>query len=230
MSVFVGLDASNEELNLRRENYWAFTANNMGINFDEYLNLSPEEAIDTDVPLMFVSFPSTKDPNWKNHPGRENKATMAIVTLGNWDWYKEWEDKPLNKRGEDYEELKKTIAQKMIDRCCELFPQIKDHVDFVDIGSPATHKYYIAAPHGEIYGLDHTIERFDASLTAKLRPKTDIPGLYMTGQDVLLCGFTGALYGGLIAAGAVLERNIMYDILQIQKVQLAEVKVGKKID
>ena len=74
------------------------------------------------------------------------------------------------------------------------------------------------------------MERMDASLTAKLRPKTDIPGLYMTGQDVLLCGFTGALYGGLIAASAVLERNVMSDLMQIQKIQLKETKGDKKLD
>ena len=230
MSIFVGFDKSAEELNLKRDNYWAFTTNEVGINFDDYFKLTKEEAIDTEVPLMFVSFPSAKDPNWKTHPGRENKATMAIVTLGSWEWYKQWENLPLKKRGDDYEEFKKAIAQKMIDRCCDLFPQIKDHIDFVDVGSPVTHKTYIAAPHGEIYGLDHTIERMDASLTAKLRPKTDIQGLYMTGQDVLLCGFTGAIYGGLIAAAAVLERNVMTDLMKIQKVQLKDTKLGKKLD
>jgi all-trans-retinol 13,14-reductase len=230
MSIFVGFDKSSEELNLRKDNHWAFTTNDMGINFDEYIGMSADKAIDEEVPLMFVSFPSAKDPNWKNHPGRENKSTMAIVTLGNWDWYKRWENTPLKKRGEDYEEFKKSIGQRMIDRCCDLFPQIKDHIDFVDIGTPVTHNHYIAAPYGEIYGLDHTIERMDASLTAKLRPKTDIPGLYMTGQDVLICGFTGAIYGGLIAAGAVLERNVMTDLLQVQKIQKRHTPLGKKMD
>ena len=230
VSIFVGIDKSHDELNLRKQNYWAFAKNDMGINFDEYLAMNSEKAIDAEVPLMFVSFPSTKDPNWKNHPGRENKSTMAIVTLASWEWYKQWENEPLKKRGDEYEEFKKTIGQRMVDRCCDLFPQIKDHIDYVDVGTPVTHKHYIAAPYGEIYGLDHTMERMEAELTARLRPKTDIPGLYMTGQDVLLCGFTGAIYGGLTAAGAVLERNVMSDLMNIQKVQLKEVKRGKKID
>merc|ERR1719384_3082613 len=175
MNVFLGLNASNEELNLRPHNFWAFTTNDTGNSFESYMNLDVSEALDAQVPLMFVSFPSAKDPNWKNHPGRENKSTMAIVTLANWDWYKQWENEPLKKRGEEYEEFKKTIGQRMVDRCCELYPQIKDHVDYVDVGTPVTHKHYIAAPHGEIYGLDHTVERMDATRTAKLRPKTDFP-------------------------------------------------------
>ncbi len=36
-------------------------------------------------------------------------------------------------------------------------------------GSPATNSYYIAASHGEIYGLDHNIQRFQTLNMAKLR-------------------------------------------------------------
>ena len=166
---------------------------------------------------MFVSFPSAKDPNWKNHPGRENKSTCAIVTLANWDWYKKWENGTLKRRGDDYDEIKKTIGHILIEQTCQLYPQIKDHIDFIDIGTPVTNKYYLGAPHGEIYGLDHTIERFEPWMTAQLRPKTDVPGLYLTGQDVLACGFTGALFAGLLTAGVVLGRNVMTDLISLHK-------------
>jgi hypothetical protein len=36
-------------------------------------------------------------------------------------------------------------------------------------GSPATNNYYIASAHGEIYGLDHNIDRFQTMNMAKLR-------------------------------------------------------------
>ena len=37
------------------------------------------------------------------------------------------------------------------------------------VGSPVTNTHYIASPHGEIYGLDHTRERFEPEMVAKLR-------------------------------------------------------------
>jgi len=37
------------------------------------------------------------------------------------------------------------------------------------------------------------------------RPKTDIPGLYLTGQDVLSCGFAGALFSGLLTAQVLFQ-------------------------
>lgn len=49
-------------------------------------------------------------------------------------------------------------------------------------------------------------------------------GLYLTGQDVCSCGFTGALYGGLLCASAVLQRNVMNDLVALHK----QIKCGKK--
>jgi len=63
----------------------------------------------------------------------------------------------------------------------------------VEIGTPATNKTYLSQPHGEIYGLDHTMQRFDPLMLAKLRPKTDVSGLYLTGQDIFISGFTGEI-------------------------------------
>lgn len=38
----------------------------------DYMKLSREEALDADIPLLFISFPSTKDPEWKKrYPGRK---------------------------------------------------------------------------------------------------------------------------------------------------------------
>jgi len=48
--------------------------------------------------VLFISFPSSKDPEWSRHPGRQDKATCAIVTLANWEWFKEWDGKPVKKR------------------------------------------------------------------------------------------------------------------------------------
>jgi phytoene dehydrogenase-like protein len=57
--------------------------------------------------------------------------------------------------------------------------------------------YFCRYKNGEIYGLEHTPQRFEQDW---LKPKTDIPGLYLTGQDVLTCGVVGAMVGGLLTA------------------------------
>ena len=120
MSVFIGLNASNEELGLKAQNTWAFTNNDLA-TFEKYYNLDNETVQDTPVPLMFVSFPSAKDPKWKLHPGRESKSTCVIVTISNWDWFQDWEQKPLKKRGDDYDAVSDLITFGILCFICRVF-------------------------------------------------------------------------------------------------------------
>ena len=220
MNVFLGLNMSGKELNLLPQNTWAFIDENaaMGGTACEYFTQdNAMDAADKNVPLLFISFPSTKDPNWYNDPDRCNKSTVAIVTLANWEWFESWDDQPVKRRGDEYERAKKVIGQKMIEQTCMLFPQIEDCIDYVDIGTPVTNNHYISSTKGEIYGLDHNIDRFSPETGASLRPETDISGLFMTGQDVLMCGFTGALMGGVLTSCTMLKRDIFTDIWKLRK-------------
>ncbi len=215
ISVFVGLNASQEELGLKRENIWAFSKGT--IDFDEFVGPDGQKAMEEEVPIMFVSFPSTKDPNWKLHKGRENKSTMVLITLASWEWYKKFKDTTLRKRGDEYEEMKNIVGHQMVEQACKLYPQVKHHIDYVEIGTPVTNNYYFGQQHGEVYGLDHGLERFDPWFLALARAETDVPGLYLTGQDIFLVGVTSALYSGALTASAVLERNVLMDLGTLYK-------------
>jgi all-trans-retinol 13,14-reductase len=65
-------------------------------------------------------------------------------------------------------------------------------------------RHFANAARGEVYGLAHTPERF---LSRALRPETAIRGLFLTGQDITLCGVMGALSAAYVCASAVLRRN-----------------------
>ena len=52
----------------------------------------------------------------------------------------------------------------------------------MELGTPVSNNYYLDAPRGEIYGLDHTAKRFgSAEVAMHLRPDSGIPGLLLTG-------------------------------------------------
>ena len=212
LTAFVGLDATKEELGVKRQNFWVYSDNDFDKIFDDYMSLSASEAGTKDIPLLFVSFPSTKDPTWdQRYPG---KTTCAIVTLGNYNWFSDWDGARVGKRGDDYEEIKNRVGERMWQQTCKLFPQIKDKREYFEVGSPVTNNYYIGSPRGEIYGADHNRGRFTPEAAATLRPKTPIPGLILTGQDVFTCGFSGAMFGGLMAASEALHRNLLVDIVR----------------
>lgn len=73
MSVYVGLKGTKEDFGLKAQNVWAFTGNDVDKITREFLNMAASSAGTEDIPLLFISFPSTKDPEWeKRHPGKGN--------------------------------------------------------------------------------------------------------------------------------------------------------------
>ncbi|XP_074658852.1 all-trans-retinol 13,14-reductase-like [Tubulanus polymorphus] len=212
--VFVGLSGSNEMNGLKAENCWSFTGNDFDRITEEFVNKSFDEAMEDDVPLLFTSFPSAKDPTWdQRYP---DKSTCAIVTEAPWEWFSEWETGRVKNRGEEYENRKMKLKRKMWDQVVQLYPQLKDKVEYIEAGTPITNKYYIGSNKGEIYGLDHTRSRFSPEVVMEMRPKTDIPGLYLCGQDVFTCGFSGAMVGGVLCAAQILNRNLFNDCMKFK--------------
>ena len=111
MSVFIGLDGTKEELGLKASNIWAFKDDNHDENLETYLNTDLEDVGRIAPPLMFLSFPSTKDPTYNDrYPG---KSTCAIVTVTPYEWFKQWKDEKALHRGDDYEGFKNSIGELM---------------------------------------------------------------------------------------------------------------------
>ena len=108
MSIFIGLDGTKEELDLKPSNVWAFRDENLDQTVEDYINKAPEDALQETPPLMFLSFPSTKDTTFnERYPG---KTTCAIVTVTPYEWFEQWKDEKALHRSQDYEDFKNTIA------------------------------------------------------------------------------------------------------------------------
>ena len=54
--------------------------------------------------------------------------------MAKWEWYQKWSENPVKRRGDDYDEIKNTVGEILIEQACQLFPQIRDHIDFKDVG------------------------------------------------------------------------------------------------
>ena len=199
VSLYVGLSKSAEELALPRHNYWIYPHE----SHDRAL-AEAEANPDAPLPVVYVSFPSAKDPSFaERHPGR---ATIELVTVAPWGWFSHWDGTRWKKRGQDYDALKEKLTQRLLAHLAQVVPQAAAHVAHAELSTPLSTKHFAAWEHGEIYGLDHGPSRFRQRW---LRPKTRIPGLYLTGQDVVTCGVAGALLGGVVCASALLSKNLL---------------------
>jgi all-trans-retinol 13,14-reductase len=115
------------------------------------------------------------------------------------------------KRGPDYGALKENLAKRLLDNVYRMVPQIRGKVDYQEVSTPLSTRHFANYAQGEIYGLDHTPARFRLKW---LKPRTPVDGLFLTGQDIVSVGFGGALMGGVLAASAVLGKNVLAALLK----------------
>ncbi|KAF3853855.1 hypothetical protein F7725_014543 [Dissostichus mawsoni] len=212
--VFSGFDGTQEELGLESTNFWLFKNNDMDTSMDAFFALNKEEAPDN-IPMMFITMPSAKDPESKiRHPG---KSCMTILTMVKYEWFEEWKDTSVRKRGDEYYNYKMRFAKNLFDWACTLFPKIKDKLVFQDVATPLTNNHYLGAQRGAMYSAEHNLDRFQAETVARNRCNTPVKNLYISGQDVFSCGIAGALHGGLLCASAVLDHIVYIDLLFLKK-------------
>ena len=200
--LYIGIEKRNEELKLGKANYWIFPDNyDHDKNLNEFLANPGSES---DLPVVYISFPSSKDPDWERRfPG---KTTIEIISPAPFEIFAEWQDKRWKKRGPEYDELKEKFSQKLLEALYRRHPELRGKIDFYELSTPLSTKHFANYQYGELYGLDHTTDRFNQQA---LRVNTPIKNLYLTGQDIISCGIGGALFSGLLTAMAITKKNLL---------------------
>ena len=199
LCLYLGFEESAEALELPKHNLWIYPSE----DYEQTLRDSWADP-DAPLPMVYVSFPAAKDPDFaRRHPGH---ATVDIITAAPYEWFEPWEGSRWKKRDAGYEAFKASLADRMLEALFEQMPQLRGKVAFSEISTPLTTAHFAGYSRGELYGLDHTPQRFRAGF---LKPTTPIPGLYLTGQDIVTCGVAGALFGGVLTATTLLRGTLM---------------------
>jgi len=194
IGLYIGLKGTPDQLGLPRTNFWIYPSADHDGNVQRFLENPDSEAF----PVVYISFPAAKDPDYQNRwPGT---STIEIVAPTTWDLFQPWQGTTWGKRGADYENLKARITDRLLAIMYDKLPQLRGKVDYVETSTPLSTAWFCRYEQGELYGLDHTPERFKQRW---LKPGTDISGLYLTGQDILTCGVVGAMIGGLTTTLAI---------------------------
>ncbi len=206
LSLYIGLKGTTEELQLEKTNLWIYRDHDHEKNFAEF-----RRDINAPLPVVYLSFPSAKDPDFQRRfPGR---STIEAITLGPYEPFRRWADTSWKKRGSEYEELKQSLSDRLLETLYAHVPTARGRIEIAELSTPLTTSNFAAHPDGAIYGLAHSPTRFQARW---LRPRTPIKGLYLTGADVVSAGLMGALMGGMSCSSAVLKGNVLGQVLKHQ--------------
>ena len=194
LGLYIGIRESAAALGLPKTNFWIYP----DVNHEENLAAfaaNPEAPF----PAVYISFPSAKDPSWESR--YPNTATIEIVAPAYFELFEKWRDEPWGKRGTAYDDMKQNFTERLLEQLYEKLPQLRGKIDYCELSTPLSTDFFCFYQRGEMYGLNHDPQRFEQDW---LRPKTRIGGLYLTGQDILSCGVSSAMFAGLLTATSVL--------------------------
>lgn len=207
IGLYGGIKASPESLGLPKCNYWVFP--------DEYNHERGREnykSLKDSIPVTYISFPAAKDPqSQEKRPGR---STVEAIILLPYDWFSKWQGTEWKRRGEEYEQMKKEVADQILEKIYHVAPQLRGKIDYFEVSTPLSTTNFMSHEKGEMYGVAHNPERFRQRF---LKPYTPVKNLFLTGQDVMICSISGALMGGVLCASAILKKDVLKQINKIMK-------------
>ncbi|MCL0138129.1 hypothetical protein M2T37_28010, partial [Klebsiella pneumoniae] len=87
-----------------------------------------------------------------------------------------------------YERFKYERSEKLLDLVYEKFPQLMGNISSFYAATPLTNRDYIGQRDGAIYGVQ---KDNNTPLENIISPRTKIPNLFLTGQNINLHGILG---------------------------------------
>ncbi len=131
-----------------------------------------------------------------------------------WEFFKEWEETKIGKRGDSYVEFKEILTNKAIDLAQSFIPGLRGFITEIHTSTPLTYRDYNLSPSGSAYGIK---KDFNAPMLTVLSPRTPVPNLLMTGQSLMLHGVHGVTMTSLFTCAEILGKDVVWSIVSGEK-------------
>ena len=151
---------------------------------------SPGKAADN---FLLLTPAVTMDDHWAD--------SIVIMSYMHYDEVKQWENTRIGKRGPDYEAFKKARAEQLINLVEERLPGFRSHIHSYYSSSPLTYRDYTGTPQGSLYGV---LKDCTDPLKSLISPRTKIPNLLLTGQNIILHGALGVTIAAVTTCSEIL--------------------------
>lgn len=143
--------------------------------------------------------------------GSKYVQQVDLLTPMNWSECKQWSHTEVGRRGEDYKAMKKRVADECITLAERFIPGLRDRITGCYTSTPLTYRNYTLTPEGSAYGLR---KDFRNPMITLLSPRTPIPNLLLTGQNLMLHGLHGVTMTALFTCAEVLGKEPIWNIVK----------------
>lgn len=200
ITAYLGLSRGPEAMGLQGSNYWVFG----DLDHDENRR-NAAQILEGKPRSVFLSFPSAKDTQAEGH-------TAEIIGFVDYEAFEAYQGTRWKHRPEEYETLKETIAEGLIEFTDARLPGLRELVEYVEVSTPLSMEHFTGRPFGAFYGVPGVPEKY-RQVWCDI--ETPLPGLYLTGSDVASLGINGAAIGGAMTAGKVLGGRALGKIMSL---------------
>lgn len=135
---------------------------------------------------------------------------LTPVSLESW---KKWEQTRHGHRNAGYEEEKLRRAEECMELACRFIPDLGEQTEQIYISTPLTYRDYTGTPDGSAYGLR---KDYNNPMTTFLSPRTPIPNLWLTGQNLMLHGIQGVTMTALFTCAEIVGKNYIWNLFKQQ--------------
>lgn len=133
-------------------------------------------------------------------------STVLLTVPMTFDKVKAWEDTVTGKRGQAYEQWKKTCARRVLDLVEMVYPGFSGKIEAMNTASPLTIRDYYGSKDGTLSG--YSKDCHNLALT-NIPVVTKVSNLLLTGQNINLHGFCGVPLTAINTSEAILGRNVV---------------------
>lgn len=131
---------------------------------------------------------------------------IDLMTPMPWDQCQQWEDTLLYHRNTAYNMWKEQTYARCLALAETVIPGLSAAVEHHYTSTPLTYRDYTLTPFGSAYGVRKDYRNL---MMTMLSPRTPLPNLLLTGQNLILHGLEGVAMTSLHTCGAILGKEVL---------------------
>lgn len=139
----------------------------------------------------------------------------VIMSFLSYDELRKWENTKIGHRGDDYEQLKQELSERLLDVVEKDYPGLRKNIVGYWSSTPLTYRDYTSTPEGSMYGM---VKDTSMGPAGRVSFKTKVHNLLLAGQNINSHGMLGVLVGSLtVGSYLVGEAEIKRQIIDANR-------------